>query len=300
MTMTNPDLPDLITLRDLLRYAVSRFHAEDLCFGQGSDNAWDEAVYLLLHSLSLPLDQLEPFLEARVLPHERQHFLNLVQQRTHERIPAAYLTGEAWLQGLRFEVDKRVIIPRSPISELLTQQLEPWVPDPDAVNHVLDLCTGSGCLAILASLAFPSAHVDAADLSADALAVAHNNIDIYGLAERISLYQSDLFTALSPQHYDLIICNPPYVNQSAMDALPKEFQHEPHSALAGGSNGMALVKTIVEQAGNYLTDDGLLVLEIGHEQNHFLHAFPWLDPVWLATEQADDQILLLTRSQLSQ
>src|SRR5699024_7547345 len=249
----------LHTLRDLLRYAVSRLREADVHFGQGTDNAWDEAVYLLLHSLHLPLDQLEPFLDARVLEDERKHFLMLLHRRCNERIPAAYLTNEAWLQGHRFFVDDRVIIPRSPISELLTQQLEPWVPDPTDIHHVLDCCTGSGCLAILAALAFEQAAIDATDLSADALAVARQNVADYGLQDRIRLHQGSLFADLDPdsRRYDLIICNPPYVNAESMRSLPQEFQHEPELALAGGPDGMDLVGTLLEQAPRYLKDEGM-------------------------------------------
>ncbi|HZH57144.1 50S ribosomal protein L3 N(5)-glutamine methyltransferase [Yanghanlia caeni] len=290
----------LLTLRDLLRYAMSRFHEAKLCFGHGSDNAWDEAVYLLLHTLSLPPDTLEPFLDARLLPEERERFLAIVERRCAERVPAAYLTGEAWLQGHRFLVDERVIIPRSPISELLAESLHPWVEDPRHITHALDLCTGSGCLAILTALAFDDARVDALDLSPDALEVARSNIASYGLQNRVHAIQSDLFDALPPDsRYDLIICNPPYVNQASMDALPQEYRHEPHIALAGGTDGMNLVRRILADAPARMAPHGILVLEIGHEIEHFTAAFPHLEPVWLATATSDDQILLLTREQLT-
>lgn len=288
----------LHTVRDLLRYAVSRFHQNDLAFGHGSDNAWDEAVYLLLHSLGLPLDRLEPFLDARVLPEEKERFLQLIVQRTTQRIPAAYLTGEAWLQGHRFYVDSRVIVPRSPISELLADNLSPWVADPDDIQNVLDLCTGSGCLAILAALAFPNAQVDAVDISASALEVAQKNIDLYELDGRLTAHRSDLFDQLPECEYDLIICNPPYVNSDSMQALPDEYRHEPALALAGGTDGMEIVRRILLDAPRYLRPEGLLVLEIGHEYEHFIQAFPELEPLWLATENSSDQILMLTREQL--
>lgn len=293
------DFSQLQTLRDLLRFAVSRFHAADLSFGHGSDNAWDEAVYLLLHCLHLPLDTLEPFLDARVLPDERMRYLALVERRCAEHMPAAYLTGEAWLQGHRFIVDPRVIIPRSPISELLATGLAPWVADPDRIQHVLDLCTGSGCLAILAALAFENAVVDAVDLCEDALDVAQQNIALYGLEHRVTTHHSNLFRQLPDAGYDLIICNPPYVNAASMQALPAEYRHEPAVALAGGDDGMDLIREILADAPSFMAPDGVLVLEIGHEYEHFTAAFPQLDPVWLSTEHTEDQILLLTRQQLT-
>ena len=290
---------ELHTLRDLLRYAMSRFHAAGLSFGHGSDDPWDEAVYLLLHTLSLPLDKLEPFLDARVLTEERERFLQLLERRCVQRVPAAYLTGEAWLQGQRFLVDERVIIPRSPISELLAEALHPWVADPDAITRALDLCTGSGCLAILTAMAFPQARVDAVDLSADALDVARGNIALHGMADRVHPLRGDLLDDLpAERQYDLIVCNPPYVNQGSMDALPEEYRHEPHMALAGGADGMDLVRRILAGAPARMSPEGVLVLEIGHEHDHFTAAFPGLEPVWLSTEGGDDQILLLTREQL--
>ena len=292
-------LRELQTLRDLLRYAMSRFHAAGLSFGHGSDNAWDEAVYLLLHTLSLPPENLEPFLDARVLTDERQRFLHLLAQRCEERVPAAYLTGEAWLQGQRFLVDKRVIIPRSPIAELLAESLQPWVADPYDIGRVLDLCTGSGCLAILAAYAFPQAQVDAVDLSPDALDVARQNIALHGLADRVHTLPSNLLDAIPAEgQYDLIICNPPYVNQASMDALPAEYLHEPQMALAGGGDGMDLVRRVLRDAPARMSPGGSLVLEIGHEYDHFATAFPQLEPVWLSTATTEDQILLLAREQL--
>jgi len=290
---------ELHTLRDLLRYAVSQFHASRLSFGHGSDNAWDEAVYLLLHTLDLPLDTLEPFLDARVLPEERARFLKLLDRRVSERVPVAYLTGEAWLQGHRFVVDQRVIVPRSPISELLADGLSPWVSDADDVDLVLDLCTGSGCLAVLAALAFPSAQVDAVDLSEEALEVTDQNIELSGLDGRITTHRSDLFDQLPRCEYQVILCNPPYVNSDSMDRLPPEYRHEPALALAGGSDGMDLVRRLMRDALAYMAPDGILVLEIGNEYDNFIAAFPHLEPVWLTTANAEDQILMLTREQLA-
>ncbi|WP_238877800.1 50S ribosomal protein L3 N(5)-glutamine methyltransferase [Achromobacter xylosoxidans] len=290
---------ELLTLRDLIRYGVSRLNAAQVALGHGSDNAWDETVYLVLHALHLPLDTLEPFLDARVLDEERNRVLNLIDRRVTERVPAAYLTNEAWLRGHRFYVDARVIVPRSPIAELLDEGLSPWVQDTQAVDSVLDMCTGSGCLAILSALAFPYAQVDAVDVSPDALEVARRNVDDYGLADRLALHQSDLFDSLPERQYDVIVCNPPYVNSGSMDVLPQEYRHEPQLALAGGADGMDLVRRILQAAPRYLSENGVLVLEIGHERDFFEAAFPELSPVWLDTEQASDQLLLLTREQLT-
>ncbi|MFV0283307.1 MAG: 50S ribosomal protein L3 N(5)-glutamine methyltransferase [Castellaniella sp.] len=290
---------ELLTLRDLLRWSISRFHAADLVFGHGSDNAWDEAAYLLLHSLHLPPDTLDPFLDARLLENERQRCIDLIRQRIETRKPAAYLTGEAWLQGARFLVDERVIVPRSPISELLAEGLSPWIDDPDQIGQVLDLCTGSGCLAILAAHAFSQAAVDAVDVSGDALAVAESNITLHGLQDRVRALRSDLLSQVPPERrYELIICNPPYVNEQSMQALPSEYRHEPRLALAGGDDGMDLVRRILADAPGLMAPEGLLVLEIGHEKAHFEAAFPELEPVWLDTAATTDQILLLRRAQL--
>ncbi|MEI6836834.1 MAG: 50S ribosomal protein L3 N(5)-glutamine methyltransferase [Alcaligenaceae bacterium] len=288
----------LQTVRDLIRYGVSRFNQTKLSFGHGSDNAWDEAVYLVLNALHLPPDQLEPFMDARVLPEERQRALAYIDARCDQRVPAPYLTHEAWLQGYAFYVDERVIVPRSPIAELLMTQLSPWILDPYEVTGILDLCTGSGCLAIIAAHQFPEAFIDATDISADALAVALRNVTEHGLTDRLNLHQGNLYDPLPVlARYDLIVCNPPYVNSQSMLNLPAEYKHEPTLALAGGADGMDLVRTILEQAPAHLNDQGILLLEIGHERAYFEAAFPELEPVWLDTAQASDQILLLNREQ---
>lgn len=290
----------LCSVRDLVRYAVSRFNESKLFFGHGSDNAWDEAVYLVLHALHLPPDQLEPFMEARVLPSEREAALSLIDLRCEQRLPAPYLTHEAWLQGYSFHVDQRVIVPRSPIAELLMNQLSPWIADPYEVTGILDLCTGSGCLAIIAAHQFPEAFVDATDISKDALDVALINVEQHGLKDRLNLHHGSLYDPLPVSaHYDLILSNPPYVNSASMLKLPPEYRHEPSLALAGGDDGMDLVRTIIEQAPAHLSEDGLLLIEIGHERPYFEAAFPDLEPVWLDTAEASDQILLLTKEQLT-
>jgi len=289
---------ELKTVRDIIRYAVSRFNDAQLAFGHGSDNAWDEAVYLVLSTLHLPLDMLDPFLDARLLDDEKKKCVSLIELRVKKRVPLAYLTGEAWLQGHRFLTDKRVIVPRSPISELLAEHLDPWVNDPENIENILDLCTGSGCLAILAALAFPNAQVDAVDLSDHALRLAQRNVDMYQLGERINVLQGDLYTPLEKQRYDIIVCNPPYVNSTTMAQLPSEYQHEPALALAGGDDGMDIIRNILDQAAAHLSDNGFIVLEIGNEYENFMNAFPALNPVFLETAEGDDSVLLLTREQL--
>ena len=290
----------LLSVRDLIRYAVSRFNEHKLFFGHGSDNAWDEAVYLVLHALHLPPDQLEPFMDARVLASERAKALSLIDLRCQQRLPAPYLTHEAWLQGYAFHVDQRVIVPRSPIAEFLMNQLTPWIADPYEVTGILDLCTGSGCLAIIAAHQFSEAFVDATDISKDALDVALINVAQHGLKDRLNLHHGSLYDPLPVSaQYDLIISNPPYVNAASMQSLPPEYRHEPSLALAGGDDGMDVVRTIIEQAPAHLREDGLLLIEIGHERSFFEQAFPELEPVWLDTAEASDQILLLTKEQLT-
>lgn len=289
----------LLTVRDLIRYGVSRFNGHKLFFGHGSDNAWDEAVYLVLHALHLPIDQLDPFMDAHILADERSRALDLIDRRCIERVPAPYLTHEAWLQGYRFYVDERVIVPRSPIAELLMTHLTPWIPYPEDISNILDICTGSGCLAIVAAHQFPDALVDATDISGDAIAVAQLNLKEHNLGDRLSLYHGSLYEPLPPNRlYDLIISNPPYVNSVSMQNLPREYMHEPSLALAGGTDGMDIVRKIIDQASERLTDQGMLLLEIGHERHHFEAAFPELEPMWLDSAQASDQILLLTKEQL--
>ena len=296
--MTTENTSDLITVRDHLRYAVSRFTAARLFFGHGSDNAWDEAVYLTLHTLSLPLDRLEPFLDARLLPDERQALLDIYRRRCEERLPAAYLTNEAWLGEHRFYVDDRVIVPRSFIAELLEEQLTPWVEDPWAIHSALDLCTGSGCLAILTALAFPEAEVDAVDLSEDAIAVAERNVSEYELDDRISIIKSDAFTNLQGKRYDLIISNPPYVNADSVNRLPPEYLHEPEMALGSGEDGLDFTHIILREARQHLTDDGLLIVEIGHNRDELEAAYPNLPFTWLETSAGDQFVFMLQAADL--
>ncbi|MEW5888076.1 MAG: 50S ribosomal protein L3 N(5)-glutamine methyltransferase [Pseudomonadota bacterium] len=291
-------MESLVTLRDFLRYAVSRFNEAGLAFGHGTDNAYDEAVYLILHTLHLPLARLEPFLDARLTTQERRKVLDVIARRITERMPAAYLTREAWLGDFRFYVDQRVIVPRSHIAELIQEGLAPWIADPGAVTDALDLCTGSGCLAILLVHAFPQARVDAVDLSAGALEVARRNVDDYGLEQRIELLQSDLFAALEGRRYDVIVSNPPYVTGAAMAQLPQEYRHEPDMALAAGDDGMDIVRRILAAAARHLKPGGILVVEVGDNRPFAEAAFPGLEFTWLETAGGADKVFLLRREQL--
>lgn len=287
-----------LTLRDVLRHAVTRFNTEKLFFGHGSDNAFDEAAYLLLHTLHLPLDRLEPFLDARLTEDEIATLLGLIERRAKDRVPVAYLTHEALLGDYRFYVDERVIVPRSFIAELIPEQFQPWIMDPDEVTNVLELCTGSGCLAIMMADAFPNAQIDAVDLSSDALEVARRNVADYALQDRITLIHSDLYNAVPDKKYDLIVTNPPYVNSASMAKLPAEYRNEPQMALAGGEDGMDLVRRIVAGAKERLNPNGVLVVEIGNEYAYAEAAFADLELTWLSTSAGDEAVFLLTAGQL--
>lgn len=296
--MTTP-ATTFLTLRDLLRYAVTRFNKEKLFFGHGSANALDEAAYLLLHTLHLPLDKIEPFLDAHLLPSEIDAVLRVIDRRAVDRVPASYITNEAWLGTYNFYVDERVIVPRSFIAELIPEHFSPWVTDPEAIKNILELCTGSGCLPIMLADMFSEAHVDAVDISKDALEVAKRNVATYELQDRITLIESDLYSNVPDKKYDLIITNPPYVNSGSMAKLPKEYTHEPQIALAGGDDGMDLVRKIVAGAAQRLTEDGLLMVEIGNERAFAETAFPELNLTWLSTSAGDDMVFLVEADQLT-
>ena len=286
------------TVRDWLRFAVSRFDAAGVSFGHGTTNAHDEAAYLILHTLKLPLDRLDPFLDNTLTAEEIEAVRGVLRLRVEQRVPAAYLTNEAWLGDFRFYVDERVVVPRSYIAELLRDELSPWVKDPDSVGAALDLCTGSGCLAILLAQTFPNVRVDATELSPDALEVASRNVADYSLEKRIRLVRGDLFAGLTGP-YQLIVSNPPYVNANAMAALPPEYRAEPRMALAGGKDGLDIVRRILSEAGARLDQDGLLVVEIGHNREELERAFPRLPFTWLETSGGDGFVFLLTAAQLA-
>ena len=289
---------ELVTVRDWLRWAVSRFNEAGLHFGHGTHNAWDEAVWIVLATLHLPRDTLEPFLDARLTSSERHALLERLQQRVVHRLPAAYLLNEAWLGEFRFHVDPRVIVPRSYFAELLEDGFAPWIENPESVASALDLCTGSGCLAIVMAHAFPNAAVDAIDISPEALEVARRNIADYGLEDRVHAIESDLFAKAKGRRYDLIICNPPYVTAAAMEALPAEYRHEPALALAAGRDGLDVVRRILAQARKHLNPRGVIAIEVGHNQELVTEAFPDLPAVWLDTEHADGKVFVLTREDL--
>ena len=292
------DTDALVTLRDWLRFGVSRMNQAQLHFGHGSLNAYDETAYLLLRTLHLPPDRLEPFLDACLTESERTDIHAAFDKRINQHIPAAYITHEAWLGEFSFYVDERVIIPRSFIAQLLRERLAPWIIDPDCVTSALDLCTGSGCLAVLLADAFPNADIDAIDLSADALAVAARNVSDYNLADQINLLQSDLFSELDEQQYDVIITNPPYVNAASMAELPAEYQAEPAIALASGEDGLEHIRIILKQAGLYLYPRGLLIAEIGHNRDMLEASFPQLPFTWLETDGGDEYVFVLSKEQL--
>ena len=302
IAVPNQDTSPLLTIRDWLRYAISRFTAADLFFGHGSNNAFDEAAYLILHSLHLPLDRLEPFLDARLLPEEASGIAQILDRRINERLPAPYLTHEAWLQGYRFYVDERVIVPRSFLAPMILEQFQPWLIEPVSVFRALNLYTGSGCLAVLLAEAFPEAEIDAVDPSPDALEVARRNVEDYGLEDQITLYQGDLFAPLSGMTYDLIISNPPYVNAASVAALPYEYRHEPVLALGSGSDGLDATRNILRNAAQHLNPGGMLVMEIGHNRAELEAAYPNLEMMWPETEDSSegsrDTVFLLVREQL--
>ncbi len=285
------------TVLALARDVERRLRRARVAFGHGTANAWDEAVYLVLHALGLPLDDLTSVAKRPVSATQQAAIIRLLAARTGERLPAAYLTREAWLGEHRFYIDRRVLVPRSFIAEILREP-SPLLPPLGGVRSVLDLCTGSGCLAILAALACPGATVDAADLSAPALAVAKRNVAAYRLGRRVRLARSDLFAALAGRRYDLILSNPPYVTDAVMHRLPPEYRHEPALALAGGRDGLDLVRRIIAAAADHLTTHGVLVLEVGHARGRVEKAIPALEAWWPQTSGGDDCVLVANRASI--
>ena len=287
----------LSTIRDVFRYTVGQFNAAELFYGHGNDNAFDEAAYLIVHCLQLPSDALDTFYDAKLLPDEIDAILSVVYERINTRKPWAYLTNEAYQGEFDFYVDERVLVPRSFIYELLGEPLTPWLEYPELVHNALDLCTGSGCLAIQMAYHYPAAEVDAVDLSLDALEVAAINVERYGLEERVQLIHTDLFEGLE-QTYDLIISNPPYVDAESVEALPEEYLHEPEMALGSGDDGLDATREILLQAAKYLNPRGVLLVEIGHNRDVLEAAYPELPFMWMETSGGDGFVFLLTREQL--
>jgi ribosomal protein L3 glutamine methyltransferase len=290
--MTIDAQANLRSLRDVLRYAVTRFNERPIFYGHGQLDAFDEAAFLVTRAMKLPMERMDVFLDAFLTHAEINSLIELIERRVKKRVPVAYLLGEAWLQGYRFNVDSRVIIPRSFIAELLKDHLAPWLADPDGVRSILDLCTGSGCLGIIAADLFPAARVDAVDISVDALAVAARNVEEYGIGERVRLIESDLFQELAQSRYDLILCNPPYVTDQALGKLPREYSHEPTLALAGGPDGLDVVRRVMAEARAHLNPQGLLVVEVGDGRPAVEREYPKTPVVWATTSGGDDMVLV--------
>lgn len=295
----------LHTVKDWLRYAVSRFEHSDIFYGHGTDNSYDEAVWLVMSALHLPLELTDTFLDATITNSEREHLNSLIEKRVTDHTPTAYLLKEAWLQDFKFYVDERVLIPRSFIAELLQEGLSPWIEHAELVQNAADICTGSGCLGILLANAYPDAQIDVVDISPDAIDVCNINIENYGLMHQVHAVESDMLSALNhddgtPKTYDLIISNPPYVDAPSMAALPNEYQREPQLALGSGEAGLDHTHTLLKQAGKHLTEHGILVVEIGHNRDALHDAYPDIPFTWLDTSSGDQFVFLLTKEQLSQ
>ncbi|MFB9952251.1 50S ribosomal protein L3 N(5)-glutamine methyltransferase [Rhizobium puerariae] len=294
---------ELATLRDYWRYAISRFNAANLSYGHGTTTAGDDAAFLILDSLDLPIDALDPFLDARLLPPERKLLAERIEARVTTRKPSAYLTGRSYIQGVRFHVDERVIVPRSHIgeilfSEYLNQEGSSYLPDPLSVESAVDICTGSGCLAVLAAKFFPYAEVDAVDLSSDALDVAKLNVAEHELEDRVALHEGDLFAPLGKKRYDLIITNPPYVDHEAMDGFPEEFRAEPAMAFDGGKDGLDIVRRLLAEAPKHLKPEGGMICEIGSGREILEEEFPDLDFLWLETAESQDAVFWISAEAL--
>ena len=287
---------ELSTLQDMVRWTVSRFNAAGLFYGHGTDNAWDEAVQLILPSLYLPIDVPPHVLNSRLTTSERQRIVERVVKRINDRVPTAYLTNKAWFCGMEFFVDERVLVPRSPIGELIEAQFQPWLVEEP--HRIMDLCTGSGCIAIACAHAFPDAEVDAIDISADALDVAEQNIQDHGMEQQVFPIRSDLFRDLPKDQYNLIVSNPPYVDEEDMDSLPDEFTHEPELGLAASSDGLKLVRRILANAPDYLTDNGILICEVGNSMVHMMDQYPQIPFTWIEFEHGGHGVFMLTKEQL--
>jgi ribosomal protein L3 glutamine methyltransferase len=288
---------ELQTIGDFIRWSVSRFNQSEVYFGHGTDNPWDEAVALVMFALSLPLDIGGQVKDARLTLSERKNIVELVQRRIEERIPAAYITNQGWFNGLPFYVDERVLVPRSPIAELISAEFQPWLAD-KTVHRVLDMCTGSGCIAIACAYLFPDAEVDAVDISIDALAVAEINVQEHDLSDRVFPMQSDLFDTLQGQKYDLIVSNPPYVDADDLSSMPEEYTHEPAIGLASGSDGLELTRQMLAQAADMLNDNGLLVVEVGNSEFQLNQQFPEVPFEWPQFAHGGHGVFILTKAQL--
>lgn len=290
---------ELHTLRDYIRWALSAFHEHEVFFGHGTDNAWDEAIQLVFNAVHLPWDSHRELLDARLTMTEKRRILHYLRQRVVDRKPLPYITGEAWFMGLPFHVDERVIIPRSPTAELINSEFSPWLSD-TPVEHILDLCTGSGCIGIASALVFEEAEVDLVDISTDALEVAEKNIARHGLCDRVTPIQSDLFNELTGRRYNLIISNPPYVDAADLASMPAEYRHEPELALGSGDDGLDITRRILSEAADYLTEDGLLVVEVGNSEVHLMEQLPEVPLIWVELEQGGNGVFVITAAELRQ
>lgn len=297
-TIEQTVMDELITLRDILRWATSQFNAAQLCYGHGNQDAFNDALQLILYGLNLPVTEFpDLFADARLTHAEKRRLGALLKQRIVDRIPVPYLTHEAWFAGLNFYVDERVLIPRSPFAELIHDQFMPWVADPDDISTILDLCTGSACIAIACANVFPHSDVDAVDISPEALAVAAINIDKHQLEHRVHIIQSDLWSGIIDNTYDLIVSNPPYVGRDEMASLPAEYRHEPSMALEADDDGLALVQQILIGAAEHLNTHGVIFVEVGNSDVVVMERWPEIEFLWLDFEQGGHGIFVLTRAQ---
>jgi len=298
MTITKEITAELHSIRDFMRWAMTQFYQAEVYFGHGTDNAWDEAAILLSHVLHLPPTVDKEVLDARLTKEEKYKIIELIERRIYERIPAAYLTHEAWFAELPFYVDNRVLIPRSSLGELIIKQFEPWI-KPENIKNILDLGTGSGCIAIACALAFPEATVDAADVSQDALDVAKLNVEKHKVSDQVKLIKSDIFASLNDKIYDIIISNPPYVASAEIEELPAEYAHEPKIALAAGKEGLDIITRILHTAKKHLSNDGVLIVEVGNSENAVIERFPHLPFTWIEFEKGEGGVFLITKEQLT-
>jgi len=294
---TDEAIAELVTIRDFLRWSVSLFNEHQVVLGHGFDDPWDEAVALVLHALHLPWDIDVRIQDARVLPSERSAICRLLTRRVVERVPTSYLTGTGWFAGIPFKVDQRVLIPRSPIGELIENHFSPWV-DPDQVESILDMCTGSGCIGVACAQYFPDALVDCVDLSEDALDVAEQNVQALGAEHQVNVIYSDLFEALDGRTYDIIVSNPPYVDKQDMDALADEFHHEPRMGLEAGADGLDIVRRMLPELSRHLNPGGIAVIEVGNSWEALELAYPNVGFTWLEFERGGMGVFVLTKEQI--
>lgn len=288
------------TVIDFVRFSASQFNQAELYFGHGTDNAWDEAIILVMHALTLPIELFDQVVSCQITETEKDTINEIVKLRIEQGLPAAYITHQAQFAGLPFYVDERVLVPRSPIGEYIEKRFSPYIDDDNYPKRILDLCTGSGCIAIACAHYFPEAEVDAVDLSLDALNVAQINIEEHGLLAQVTPMQSDIFSGVFEQRYDLIVTNPPYVDQEDVDSLPQEYLHEPEMGLGSGHDGLDITRKILAQSATHLNENGILICEVGNSQVHIEAVYPEVPFTWLTFERGGHGVFLLTKTQLEQ